>query len=141
VLSAATRMVKLFDYLQTAPQWRQWGFQTTSQAKAERMVGRSEAERIVRRDDDGLVRVVGYRRTKGAQMARRSSSSLTFATLKAVASYAGGGQMSRWERKEVERFVVWPLVGDTHAVAVRPAISEAQRKLANSLFRGERLAA
>jgi hypothetical protein len=142
VLSAATRMVRMFDYLQTpGGGWRGWSFQTVSQAKAEGQVGRGEAERIVRRDDDGVVKVVGYKRTQASQLARRSATSLTYGTLQAVASYAGGDRLARWERREVEKFVAWPLIGDTYAVAVRPAIGERQRKQAMALFRGERLAA
>jgi hypothetical protein len=132
----------MFDYLQEkAGGWRDWSFQTVSQAKAEGAVTRGEAERIVRRDDDGVVKVVGYKRTKASQIVRRSSSSLTFSTLNAVANYVGGSTLSRHERHEVERFITWPLIGDTRAVAVRPPISDAQRKQAMGLFRGERLAA
>lgn len=143
VLSAQTRMVRMFDYLQSGSGgWRQWTFQTVSQAKAEAAVGRGEAERIVRRDDDGQVKVVGYKRTQAATPARRSPTSLTYSTLQAVSSYADGAKgLARWERREVEKFVAWPLIGDTYAVAVRPPISAEQRKVAMALFRGERLAA
>ena len=140
VLSAQTRMVRLFDYLQGNGGWRDWTFQTVSQAKAEAQVARGEAERIVRRED-GLVQVVGYRRTQASQLAFRSPAALTYSTLKAVASYAGGDTLTRNERREVEKFIAWPLEGDRRAVAVRPRMSPEQHKLAMALFRGERLAA
>ena len=121
VLTAANRMVCYFAYRQPSERWREWNYRTVSLQQAQRLVAAGEAEQVVR-EWQGHVQVVGYRATKPTSWER------TLATTVAVGNAASpDAQLSRSERRHVAKFKVWPLIGDTRAVAVRPKISEAER--------------
>lgn len=133
VLTAATQMVALFAYAQIVDNWREWSFRTVTRRRAERMVEDGKAQAITRMDG-GFVRVVGYRETEPARIERRSPSTLTFGTMQAVAADALHLRLSQGQRNEVLKFRVWPLIGDTRAVAVRPRMTDAERRLAEKLL-------
>jgi hypothetical protein len=140
VMNSYNRMVAHFAYAQTSEKWGDWTFRTISQRQAENLVSAGEAERIIRRLD-GEVQVVGYRALKPTSWERPSPATLTFATMKAVAKHAQGYRLTRGESEQVIKFRVWPLIGDTRAVAVRPRISDAERDSAETLLAGGKLQA
>lgn len=126
VLNAYSRLVAYFAYAQTSERWREWTFRTISQRQAEGLVAAGEAVPITRMED-GAVRIVGYRALKPTNWERPSPATLTYGTMLAVAGLTDS-------RRQVEKFQVWPLIGDTKAVAVRPRISEADRARAEKLL-------
>lgn len=140
VLTPYTRMVALFHYAQHSNKWREWAFRTVSQRQAESLVSMGEAAPLMR-FHDGAVRLVGYVATTPVRMDRPSPTTLTFGTLCAVSNQDALGQdvaprfqLTRREKREIVKFRVWPLIGDTKAVAVRPRISEDERRFAEKLL-------
>lgn len=138
VLTPYTKMVAYFSYAQATEKWRDWTFRTISQRQAEILVAAGEA-RVITRMREGIVQVVGFRATKPTSWERESPTTLTYATMVAVGNDGGKPSNPRYrqtrrERAEVTKFRVWPLIGDTKAVAVRPRISEQELKLARSLL-------
>lgn len=126
VLNAYTRMVAYFAYAQLSNKWREWTFRTISQRQAETLAAAGEAFPITRMVN-GAVQIVGYRALKPTSWERPSPATLTFGTMLAVA----GIQPSR---RQVNKYIAWPLIGDTKAVCVRPRISEADRARAERLL-------
>ena len=63
-----------------------------------------------------------------------TQATLTFATMCAVAADQPGVRLTRSERCHVEKFVMWPLTGDTKAVAVRPRITDLERARAEHMI-------
>jgi hypothetical protein len=133
VLNAYTRMVAYFAYAQLSEKWREWNFRTISQRQAETLVAAGEATPITR-EVNGEVQLVGYRALQPTSWERPSPATLTFATMEAVRREAMHERLTRRQRAEVVKFKVWPLIGDTKAVAVRPKISEAEYRLAMKLL-------
>lgn len=136
VLTPYTKMVAHFAYAQPSEKWKDWNFRTISLREALNLVAAGEAEAVTR-EKDGAVQVVGYRALTPTSWERPSPASLTFATLNAVSNHVGEPkdlQVSRKDRMEYVKFKVWPLIGDTKAVAVRPRISDEDRVLAEKLL-------
>lgn len=139
VLNAYNRMVAHFSYAQLTENWREWKYRTISQRQAEQLVSAGEAERITR-EKDGAVQVVGYKALTPTSWERPSPATLTFSTMCAVAKrsmdvkHPKDFRLTRRERDELVKFDVWALIGDKRAVAVRPRISDAERKRAESLL-------
>lgn len=139
VLNAYTRQVSYFAYIQDSEIWTQWKMRTISQRQAEQLVAAGEAEEIWRMKDE-TVQVVGYRALTPTSWERPSPATLTFATMVAVGRRAMPScRLTRRQRDEVTKFDVWPLIGDTKAVAVRPKISDADRRNAENLLDVKRL--
>lgn len=136
VLNPYSRMVAHFGYAQSSLQWRDWTFRLISQRQAQMLVSLGEAEAVTRMSD-GHVRVVGYRALKPTSWERPSPCTLTLSTMQAVADAGDAAGLTRRQRAEVTKFRVWALIGDTKAVAVRPRISEQERRLAESLLGGK----
>jgi hypothetical protein len=141
VLNARTQMVAHFAYIQCAPKWTDWNFRTISLAKALQLVALGEAEAITRQKG-GFVQVVGYRALKPTNWEKPSPTTLTYATMVAVGNADALNlgrddryRLSRRECDEIVKFRVWPLIGDTRAVAVRPRITDAERLIAEKLLR------
>lgn len=67
-------------------------------------------------------------------LSRPTPATLTFATMNAVAVAQPKVRLSRYQRDQVRKFKVWGLVGDTRAVAVRPRLSERERREAERLL-------
>lgn len=125
-LNKDTQMVRLFGLEQEDGQdWTEWTYRSVSLRVAEQMVAAGEAEVVCDVIVDELT-VVGYRRTQAATGAP-SPTTLTRSTMDAVANGKHGG-LSFAERRQVEKYQVWALIGDTRAVAVRPRISDAERR-------------
>lgn len=133
ILTPYTRMVPYFAYAQLSNRWREWSFRTISQRQAQVLTAAGEAAEITRMKD-GVVQVVGYRALKPTSWERPSPTTLTLATMVAVGNDEEGAQLSRRERNEIIKFRVWPLIGDTKAVCIRPRISEAERRVAEGLL-------
>jgi hypothetical protein len=142
VLNVYSRMVSYFAYTQNSSKWREWTFRTVSQRQAELLVAAGEAE-VITRMLDGAVRIVGYRALQPTSWERPSPATLTFGTMCAVGNQDADGKddiaaryrLTRRERQEIVKFKVWPLIGDTKAVAVRPRITDAERREAEKLLR------
>jgi len=135
VLNAHTRLVKLFAYTQAdESDWENWNFRNVSQHQAQQFVRFGDAY-MVTRLVDGKVEVAGYRATKPTMVLRKSPTSLTFSTMRAISNYRPGTKLERHERLQVEKFIAWPTIGDTKAVAVRPAMTEAELRVADKMFR------
>lgn len=128
VLLPETRMVVLYHYAQSGA-WQAWGFITEGFRKVLQLEADGDAERIVRMQD-GKLRVVGWRRTRPTEKRRRSPTTLTRGTMAAVA----GERTDPGAYAEVMKFKVWPLIGDTRAVCVRPRISDEERQFAERLL-------
>lgn len=133
VLTAYTRMVAYFAYSQDSKKWREWTFRTVSQHQAQRRVAAGEAIAITRWHQ-GAVRVVGYRALQPERCSRPTPSTLTYQTMVAVGNNEVDAELEPWERNQILKFKVWPLIGDTKAVAVRPRITDAERRLAEKLL-------
>jgi hypothetical protein len=141
VLNSYTRMVAYFAYTQLTDKWREWNFRTVSQRVAEALVAAGEAIPITRMVD-GDVRVVGYRALKPTSWEQPSPTTLTYGTMCAVGNQDADGKediaaryrLTRRERAEIFKYKVWALIGDTKAVAVRPRITEAERREAEKLL-------
>ena len=84
---------------------------------------------------DGEVQTVGYRALTPTSWEQPSPATLTMGTMNAVAKEAIGGRMSQRERDQVVKFRVWPLIGDTKAVAVRPPMTAIERHFAEQLLK------
>ena len=135
------RRVKLFSYNQHAGKWIYWIYRWITRSEAERLVEGGEAK-LVQRMLDGKVQVVGYQATKLADEHRPSPATLTVWTMHVVQREAMRCRLSRRERDELQKFRVWPLIGDTKAVAVRPRMTHEERAIAEKLLAagGERRA-
>lgn len=137
-MNSYNRMVAQFAYLQDQSDWRLWTFRTISERSALILVANGEAEPVTReveRTLDGRitksVEIVGYRALKPTSWERPSPATLTFGTMQSVAGLRAG----RRAADEVIKFRVWPMIGDTRAVAVRPRMSEAELHEAGKLMK------
>lgn len=133
VLNATSRMVAYFAYAQGSLKWSEWAFRTISQRQAQILEAAGEAERITRLVD-GTVQVVGYRALKPTSWERPSPCTLTLATMVAVGREAQGCTLTRRQRDEVVKFRVWPLIGDSRAIAVRPPMTVEERRTAETML-------
>jgi hypothetical protein len=141
VRNARTQMVAHFAYSQISQKWTDWSFRTISLQKAEGLVTMGEAEWVTRMVG-GFVQRVGVKALKPVRLDRPSPTTLTFATMLAVGN-ADAQDLPEWDRMrlsrrecdEIVKFRVWPLIGDTRAVAVRPRITDAERLIAEKLLR------
>jgi hypothetical protein len=136
VLNSYNRMVAHFAYMQSASKWQEWTFRTISLRQAEIKEAAGEVERVTR-EVDGVVQVVGFRELQATVSGRPTPTTLTLATLNAVSNQ--DGKLERFEERQVIKFIVWPLVGDTKAVAVRPRMTELERAFANKVMAAGRL--
>jgi hypothetical protein len=140
VLNSYNRMVQHFAYVQCSEHWKDWAFRTISLRQAEILVIDGEAERVTRLVD-GEVQVVGYRALNPTRWERPSPTTLTLSTMIAVGKRAQHCLLKRHEEREIMRFIVWPLIGDTKATCVRPPMTTMERRCAESVLQTGRLAA
>jgi len=136
VRKVETQMVKFFRYMQDPKAtWQEWTFLTITLKKAEQMESDGDVAKVTRLVD-GEVQVVGYRSLKPNILERPTPCTLTFATMKAVGKRAAGQELRRHERREVEKFIAWPLIWDgKNASTVGPKISEADQRFAEGMIR------
>lgn len=121
---------------------RTWWYRSLPLHEAQQMTTRGQAREIEVETEQGYV--TAFQETVAPAISAdqrrklyRSPTTLTFATMCAVAINEPKVSLSPFERAEVNKVTVWPLIGDTKAVAVRPRISDEQRKRALQLM-GER---
>ncbi len=139
VLNPYSRMVAHFAYTQASERWSEWSFRLISARQAQAMVEGGEAVWIQREvtTPEGMLQVqaVGIRALQPTNWEHPSPCTLTVATTHAVALATDGeGRLTRRQRAEYLRFKVWPLIGDTKAVSVRPRISAEDRRVAENLL-------
>lgn len=137
----AGRMTALFDHVQTSTDWTQWTGLSVTRQKAAAMEQAGDAAPVMR-FVRGEMTVVGWQRTAPPVSSDATPATLTFATMQAVANSVGEAEdvrLTRRERLQVEKVLAWPLIGDTWAVAVRPRISEADRRRGEGMLRAGRL--
>ena len=138
-LNPYTRMVAHFAYIQPSEKWAEWNFRLISARQAQLLVDCGEAvwvqREVVTPEGGREVREVGIRALRPTSWERPSPSTLTLATTNAVALATDGeDELTRRQRHEYLKFKVWPLIGDTKAIAVRPRISESDRRMAENLL-------
>jgi hypothetical protein len=126
-------MVAYFAYAQLSEKWREWSFRTISQRQAETLVAAGEAVPVTR-EVDGVVQTVGYRALQPTSWERPSPATLTHGTMTAVLHESYHERLTRRQRNEILKYRVWALIGDDKAVAVRPRISDAERRFAEKLL-------
>jgi hypothetical protein len=83
---------------------------------------------------DGTLQVVGYRATQPVRRERPSPAALTPDTMMAVTNDGPLSELTPWERNEILRFRVWPLISDTKARITRPRMTETEERLALKLL-------
>jgi hypothetical protein len=122
----------LFRYTQESASWREWTYRTVSLRKALEMLAAGEADLVERKTENGLVTM--FKESKPSRAAGPSPCTLTLKTLQAVAQRALHCPLSGGERAQIVKYMLWPFIGDTLAVAVRPKVTERERRAAASLF-------
>ena len=122
--------VALAAYAQASPDWHEWMVRSVSLRTALEMVDAGEAEAVTRKTDNGLVTI--YRETKPTRASKSSPATLTFATMLAVAKRRDE-RLRPDEMAHVAKFLVWPFIGDTRAVAVRPRVTERELRQAQAV--------
>jgi hypothetical protein len=111
--------------------WNAWDFISVSQRHAESLESDGLADRVMA-EVDGVEQLVGWKRRDAFVAGTQTPAMMTCRTMHAVAN-GKDSPLTGAERREVDKFYAWPLIGDTKAVCVRPRISEADR------LRGEKL--
>lgn len=134
VLNGYTRKVKHFAYIQDSEKWENWTSRTISYRQAQLLLAAGEAQPVSRMLN-GAVQIVGYRATQPTSWEQPSPTTLTMGTMNAVAKDSTGERLTRREREHVVKFRVWPLVGDSKAVAVRPPMTPIERHFAEQILR------
>lgn len=133
--------VMVFAYWRVAHDRRTWWYRSLPLREVQKMVERREAIEVEIETDNGSA--VAYQEvwTPGMQSDAdngrkiyRSPATLTLATMNAIAVAEPHVKLTRAEQAQVEKFTVWPLIGDTKAVAVRPRMSDEQRRAAEKLL-------
>jgi len=122
VLNKRTRLVAMYYAHQDSATWADWHYRTLSEAKAEELEREGKATRIFRMHE-GQGRCVGFRMTEIMRSHSPSPTTLTMATMIAVGNACKGYRPTRGEINHIIKFRVWPLMGDSRAVAVRPRLS------------------
>jgi hypothetical protein len=125
----------MFAAEQDAPDWHNWRFRSVALRVALRMVADGEAEQLALATENGSITCFRAIKRVGVDQLRRSPATLTFATMTAVGNATSSESLSSAERAHVAKFLVWPLIGDTKAVAVRPRISDRDRRQAERMMR------
>lgn len=133
--------VMIFAYWRIAHFRETWWYRSLPLSEVLRMVARGQAFEVQIETDNGLA--VAYQevavpgQTSDAENGRkiyRSPATLTLASMNAVAIAERHVKLTRAEQAQVEKVTVWPLIGDTKATAVRPRMSEEQRRQAEKLL-------
>jgi hypothetical protein len=126
--------VVMAAYAQESTDWRMWRARHVSLRKALEMVAASEAQAITRKSANGIITF--YRETKPSRAGSPTPCTLTLSTMLAVGRSKDGSKakLEPREYNEVVKFRVWPLIGDTRAVAVRPRITPREKAFAEKLF-------
>lgn len=126
VVTPYNRLVALFRYQDKDIRWRDRLFRTVSLRAAQELELTGQAQKVIRWIE-GVPTLVGYQAMAPIRAERPSPTTLTFHTLQCVS-----GEVDH--PSEVLKYLVWPLIGDHKAVAVRPRISAAERRVAEKLL-------
>ncbi len=143
VLNSYNQMVAHFAYIQGSVKWQEWSFRTISLRQAEIKEAAGEVERVTRMID-GMVRTVGFREKSPTRCGDPTAATLTESTLKAVSKAAlhlKDDRLTHHEEMEIVKFIVWPLIGDTKAVCVRPPMTTLERRHAEKVLAAGRFQA
>jgi hypothetical protein len=114
ILSDSTKKVSLFAYEQLSERWREWKYRTVSMERVNRLLAKGEVEPVTRETGRG-VEVVGYRCLFPTKQRRPTPTTLTMATMHAVANAVGNQaelQLTWSEEKQVAKFLLWPFEFD-----------------------------
>jgi hypothetical protein len=112
--------VVCFSYNQNGiTNWREWNFRMISQRQMGVLIAGGDVEPITREVDDGSVQLVGYKATKPIRRSDSSPTCLNVATM-GVAAMGTGDTMFRGDLAQLDKFRLWPEIGDDRAVCVRP---------------------
>lgn len=133
--------VMVFAYWRIAHDRRTWWYRSLPLREVQKLIDRREVIQVEVETDDGPSIAYQERWTPGmssdadnGRKIYRSPATLTLATMNAIAVSEPGVRLTRAEQAQVEKFTVWPLIGDTKAAAVRPRISDEQRRQAETLL-------
>lgn len=148
-------LVAVYYMNQSAADWRNWGYRTMSQAKAEELEREGKAEVVIRsveqdvRNDKGevtgsekVVMNIGWRMKEIMRGEQPSPTTLTMSASLAVSGeFFHGGRLgngsnrpTRGERALITKFRVWPLVYDGRNVPIGPRQSADERRHAEALL-------
>jgi hypothetical protein len=129
----------VFAYSRVHHDRRTWWYRSLTLREALKMETRGEVRQIEVEIQDDVV--IAYQETtppaassEQQRMLYRSPTTLTLATMNAIAIAEKNVKLSRGEYAQVIKFKVWGLIGDTKAVAVRPRMSESERAEAEKLL-------
>ena len=122
--------VMMAAYAQSSDFWRNWVGRHLTVRTALRMVAAKEAEAITRMTPNGLVTI--YRETQPSRAHQPSPSSLTVATSHALARR--GERLTAAEQAHVNKFLLWPTIGDNKAPLVQPRMSEQHQREAERIL-------
>jgi hypothetical protein len=134
-----TRRETLFGYSQSSSNWREWTYKTISQRAMAKLTAGGDVTPVSRMDDDGKVRVVGYRATRPIRRSDESPSSLNAGTMY-VAAMREQEEKTRGEEAQLDKFRLWSFVGDDRATCVRPRPTAIETGYLNALLAAGRLA-
>jgi hypothetical protein len=137
-LTTYTRLQVCFSYSQASGNWREWTYKMISQRQMGVLIAGGDVEPITRMGDDGEVQVVGHRATRPIRRTDSSPTCLTAATM-AVAAMGSGDTMFRGDVAQLEKYRLWPFVGDDRAVCVRPRPTAIERAYLDTLLAAGRL--
>ncbi len=125
-------MVAIVCFGQESLEWNKAVQRSVALRVALRMVADGDAEKF-EVDDPDQGRLLVFRELKPVvAQGETSPAALTMASMEAMAE-TGGRKLSGRERREVEKVLMWPSVGDTKAPCVRARASVADKAEAAAL--------
>lgn len=118
-LTTYTRLQVLFSCNQANANWRQWTHKMISQRQMAVLIAAGDVEPVTRQVEDGTVQLVGYRAKRPLRRSDSSPACLNAATM-IVAAKKANEEFSRGETATLDKYRLWPFIGDDRAVCVRP---------------------
>jgi hypothetical protein len=134
-----TRMEILFGYNQSSSNWREWTYKSISQRAMGKLTAGGDVEAVTRMDDEGKVRVVGQRATRPIRRSDESPSSLNAGTMY-VAAMGDKEEKTPAEEAQLDKFRLWPFIGDDRAICVRPRPTAIETGYLDTLLAAGRIA-
>lgn len=138
-LTRSNQAVVMFAFSRIQQDWRTWWYRSMSLRTAMKLVAAGDAEELLIETENGPT--VFFRETtppgpmlNAERNCYQSPTTLTVATMNAVAIAEPGVRLTRAEKAHVDKFKVWPLIGDTKAVAIRPRMTDSERSSAQKLM-------
>lgn len=141
-------LVAAYYMTQSTQDWRNWGYRSMSQAKAEELERDGKADRVIRQVDqevrdaagqvigsEKVVMTVGFRLKEPLRCDNTSPTSLNVSVSRAASGeFARGDRPTRGERARIAKYKVWNEVGDTKAPIARNRTPDGERRQAESLL-------